>query len=434
MGSSPIFSWYQALSAPWEVRPYGRRWKPDFFISEKEDDSLKRNRCIFLIGIYIILAFCGCTAVKEQPVFTETNTKDVILEHPSDVQDEENKSADVSMKSDENDDSSKEPVQFGEYDFTLCFAGDINLDDDWSTVEYMNRQEKGILDCISPELVQTMQEADVMCLNHEFTFSTDGEPLKGKLYHFRAHPDKVSILQTLGVDAVSLANNHACDFGGISLVQTMETLKNAGIAYVGAGANLEEAMSPIFFELDGKTIAIVAGSRAEKNKKTPQATETEPGILRCYEPELLKQAIGEAKEQADFCILFIHWGTEYSTKLEEAQLVTGKEYLDAGADVIIGAHPHCLQGLEYHNGKPIVYSLGNYWFNEKTMDTMLVNLHFYGNEKEEHLEVKIIPGLQDGYETHYVVEKTAQRALFDRLEKLSVNVEISDDGIVTELK
>ena len=181
-------------------------------------------------------------------------------------------------------------------------------------------------------------------------------------------------------------------------------------------------------------MAIVAGSRAEKYKKTPQATDTEPGILRCYDPELLKQTIAQAKEKADYCILFIHWGTEYSTKLEEVQLTTGKEYLNAGADVIIGAHSHCLQGIEYYDGKPIFYSLGNYWFNEKTLDTMLVNLRFYGNAEEEHLEIKLIPGLQEGYETHYVSDESAQRALYDRLEEISINVEISDEGIVTESK
>lgn len=111
---------------------------------------------------------------------------------------------------------------------------------------------------------------------------------------------------------------------------------------------------------------------------TPQATETQPGILRCYDTELFLQTIREGKENADFCIAFVHWGTEYSYDLERAQLDTGKEYLDAGADAVIGAHSHCLQGMEYYDGKPIIYSLGNYWFNEKTLDTMLLQLRFRG--------------------------------------------------------
>lgn len=324
------------------------------------------------------------------------------------------------------------PEPSGEFDFALCFAGDINLDDTWCTMVHMKQQENGILDCIAPELVQEMQEADVMCLNNEFTYSTGEESLPGKAYCFQAAPENVEILKTLGVDTVSLANNHTYDYGPESLHQTLDTLEAAGISYFGAGRNLEEAMEPVYLELDGKTVALVAASRAEKNKMTPQATETEPGILRCYDNTLLKEVIAEAKSNADYCVLFIHWGTEYSTKLEEVQLATGKEYLDTGADVVIGAHSHCLQGMEYYDGKPIIYSLGNYWFNEKTLDTMLINLRFYGNDEEEHLEVQVIPALQENYVTSYVSEPTEQRALYDRLEEISVNVEISDEGMVKE--
>lgn len=95
----------------------------------------------------------------------------------------------------------------------------------------------------------------------------------------------------------------------------------------------------------------------------------------------------ETKEKADFVIAYIHWGTEYSETLETAQTEGARELIDAGADVVLGAHPHCLQGMEYYNGKPILYSLGNYWFNEKTLDTILAELHFYGNDEEQHLEV-----------------------------------------------
>ena len=101
------------------------------------------------------------------------------------------------------------------------------------------------------------------------------------------------------------------------------------------------------------------------------------------------QTIKEAKENADYVIAFVHWGTEYSYELEEVQLSTGKEYLDAGADIVIGAHPHCLQGIEYYNGKPIIYSLGNFWFNDKTLDTILLNIHFYGDDTEEFIDLRL---------------------------------------------
>ena len=318
------------------------------------------------------------------------------------------------------------------YDFTLCFAGDVNFDENYFPIQYYKDCENGIKDCISADLIQTMQDADIMCLNNEFTYSTGGAPLENKAYTFRADPSRVEILKELGVDLVGLANNHVYDYGKQALLDTFDTLDNAGIPYVGAGHNLEEAMKPVYMTVDGKTIAFVAASRAEKNKMTPQATETEPGILRCYDTELFLQEIQKAKENADFVIAYVHWGTEYSYELEDVQLTTGKEYLDAGADAVIGAHPHCLQGMEYYNGKPIIYSLGNFWFNEKTLDTMLLQLHFSGDDDSQQLELKVIPAIQSECRTTGVLDPQEQERIFQFLEDISVNIEIEEDGMVRE--
>ena len=97
------------------------------------------------------------------------------------------------------------------YDFTIAFAGDINLDENWATTQHLNASPNGIYDCISPELIEEMQSADIMCLNNEFTYSTQGSPMAGKAYTFRAAPERVEILKTLGVDVVKLANNHIYD-------------------------------------------------------------------------------------------------------------------------------------------------------------------------------------------------------------------------------
>lgn len=326
----------------------------------------------------------------------------------------------------------EEVVDTHPYDFTICFAGDINLDEKWCTTEFLDQQENGIKDCISEELITHMQQADVMCLNNEFTYSLQGAPLEGKMYTFRANPDRVSILQEMGVDIVKLANNHVYDYGRQALLDTFETLENVGISYIGAGRNLEEAMKPVYIEIDGKRVAFVAASRAEKYKMTPQATEEKPGILRCYDNTLFLEMIREARENADFVLAYVHWGTEYSFELEEVQLTTGKEYLDAGADVVIGAHTHCLQGMEYYDGKPIIYSLGNYWFNEKTLDSMLLDLHFYGDDNGGKLEVQVIPAIQSEKRTRIVTDTAEQERIYSFLENISINVEINQEGMVTE--
>ena len=109
----------------------------------------------------------------------------------------------------------------------------------------MSAQENGIYDCISPELVEIMRDADLMCLNNEFTYSTGGSPLPGKAYTFRALPERVEVLDQLGVDAVTLANNHVYDYGKEALLDTFTILEEAQIPYFGAGRTLEEAMEPL---------------------------------------------------------------------------------------------------------------------------------------------------------------------------------------------
>ncbi len=368
----------------------------------------RRKSCFFIILLVFMLTACG------QDVNTDTESEEKgentqsVLETESEI------------------------IDLHEYDFTLCFAGDISLDENAVTTAQLDASENGIYDCISPELIQIMQDADVMCLNNEFTYSTNGSPMPSKVYTFRANPERVAVLQEMGVDIVTLANNHVYDYGKQALLDTFSTLEGADIDYFGAGENLDKAMDAVYYEIDGKTIAFVGASRAEKYKLTPQATETEPGILRCYDTELFLKAIREADANADFVIAVVHWGTEYSYALEAVQLSTGKEYLDAGADAIIGGHSHCLQGMEFYDEKPIIYSLGNYWFNSKTLDSMLIQLRFTGDDNGGSVEVSVVPAIQSGAKTQIVTESEEQERIYSFLEDISVNVEIDENGVVTE--
>lgn len=380
----------------------------------------ERDKKKVIIGIIIMLALLfAIRFVLLKTVDTKSINNDVNTENDETEENIQNNEAETDVEN---------HTDTHPYDFSVCFAGDINLDENWGTTKYLDSQENGIYDCISEELIKIMQNADVFCLNNEFTYSLDGEKLAGKSYTFRANPTRVEVLSQMGVDVVTLANNHSFDYGSQSLLDTLDTLEGEGIKYFGAGRNLKEAMEPVYFSVDGKTIAFVGASRAEKNIKTPQATETEPGILRCYETELFLETIKEAKENADFVLAYVHWGTEYSYELEEVQLTTGKEYLDAGADVIIGAHSHCLQGMEYYKDKPIIYSLGNFWFNGKTLDTMLLELRFYGDDLGGNLDVKIVPAIQEGYVTKIVKDEDEKSRIYNFLEEISINVAINQEG------
>lgn len=394
---------------------------------------MSRKKRIAVLLACLLLAGCKAGSVEKQDEIGVSDTSDVGLIGTESTE-EPNVSA-ISSTQDEVDVTEAVETETeitGEYDFTLCFAGDLSLSEGAVTTAKLDAAEGDITKCISPELLQIMQEADVMCLNNEFTYSDRGEPLSGKSYTFRANPERVNVLHDMGVDIVQLSNNHVYDYGKLALLDTLETLENAGIGYFGAGHNLDEAMEAVYVTVDDKVVAFVGASRAEKNKKTPQATDTKPGILRCYDTELFLESIKEADANADFVIAVVHWGTEYSYELENVQLTTGKEYLDAGADAIIGGHSHCLQGMEYYEGKPIVYSLGNYWFNSKTLDTMLIELHFYGNDVENHLEMRMIPAIQKDATTNWVDDEEKAR-IFDFMESISINIEIDNEGIVREI-
>lgn len=312
-------------------------------------------------------------------------------------------------------------------DITIGFTGDINFDETWSVMKHMRRKGEGIAGCIDPRLIKKMRGYDYMVVNNEFSISDRGKPMAGKAYTFRSPRRNVKLLKQLGVDAVSLANNHVYDYGKQAFLDTMSTLEKNGIKYTGGGKNSSEARKPVYFQCKGKTIAVIAATRAEKYVLTPAAGKNSPGVFRTYDDTQYCRAIKKAKKKADVVIAFVHWGTEYSTKLEDAQRTQAKDYINAGADVIVGAHTHCLQGVGSYKGKPIFYSLGNYWFNEKTLYTTLLQLTIKENGK---IQARMIPCRQSGKETHMLTKKRKVRKFVNYVNGISVNAKIGAKGIL----
>ena len=309
----------------------------------------------------------------------------------------------IGSSSSEKTKTSKEAVeQDRSYDFTLGFAGDICLADNYIPMQHLAAiGSEDISDGIDPRFIEIMKGMDQMWINNEFVYSRRGEPLPTKMWTFCGDPDNVSYLKDLGVDIVGLANNHTFDFGEVSFLDTLETLEKAQIPYVGAGRDIEQAAAPVYLEADGFKIAYVAASRAEYTIYTPEAAETEPGILWCYDYTRFLESIKTAAENADYVIALPHWGVEHSTVLEDEQIYGAHALIDAGADAVIGAHPHILQGIEYYEGKPILYSLGNFWFDDYDIDTLVAELHIKGKKtdkdaslKKAKVELKLYPGTQ----------------------------------------
>ena len=311
----------------------------------------------------------------------------------------------------------------------LAFAGDICLTEDGYVIDHYDDLGSDIGLCLSEEILDRLNEADISMINHEYPVSTRGAALEGKYYTFRASPEREIILRQMGIDIVSLANNHIYDFGADAFYDTLDALRQAEIPYVGAGADMEEASRPVYFVTGGIKIGFVSANRSEKIIYTPEAGESAPGVVRMYDTAMMNNIIREAREQCDYLIAYVHWGTENSQYYEAYQTDIAQEFFDSGADAVIGSHPHVLQGIGYVDGKPVIYSLGDFWFNGKTKYTVVVNMEV---TIDGLVELSLLPCIQEGYETHYISEESDRKDFYDYLRELSPEAVINENGIVTD--
>lgn len=302
----------------------------------------------------------------------------------------------------------------------FVFAGDILLSDH---VLAAYNKTGTIGSVVDQGLRDVIDGSDVFMANQEFPFSNRGSAAADKQFTFRLPPEKVSLLKEMGIDIVTLANNHALDFGTDALLDTCDTLDEAGIYRVGAGANLEEARKPVIMEIKGKTIGFLGASRVIPVGSW-NATATSPGMLTTYDPAMLLEDIKSAKETCDFVIVYVHWGIERDEYPQDYQRTMGKQYIDAGADMVIGSHPHVLQGMEYYNSKPIVYSLGNFVFGSSIPKTALLTADWDG----ENLSLVFVPGTSSGGYTRPLTGEDEKQAFYQYLTGLSYGVVIDGEG------
>lgn len=311
---------------------------------------------------------------------------------------------------------------------TLLFAGDILMDDHYAVMSTYHNRENDINQAFDQGLLEQMRNADIFMINNEFTFTSRGTPTVNKKFTFRANPGNVSMYEEMGVDIVSVANNHIYDYGEVSLLDTLDTLEQAEIPYVGAGRNLQEAMTPVYYIANGMKIAFVSATQIERNSvpDTKEATQDSAGVLRCMNPHNLLLTIEEAKKNSDYVILYIHWGTESQEAIDWLQEQQAPIYAQAGVDLIIGDHPHCLQKMDSVEGVPVIYSLGNFWFNSRTQNSCVVKVTLRAGEMESF---QFIPCRQSDCRTALLTGQEKTEVL-DYMRTISPNVTIDEEGYV----
>jgi poly-gamma-glutamate synthesis protein (capsule biosynthesis protein) len=194
-----------------------------------------------------------------------------------------------------------------------------------------------------------------------------GSPVN-KGYTFRSPPEAAQTLDQAGFDLLSLANNHALDYGPLALQQAMDLLHQMGVATVGAGANDAAAHEPYSHEFNGLTLAFLAYVHVPVevrgfDTQTWTATADRPGMAWAN-PERIQADVATALNWADLVIVLLHSGYENVPEPSPPQVAAARAAIDGGASLVIGHHTHVLQGVEYYNEGVIIYGLGNFAFED----------------------------------------------------------------------
>jgi len=305
----------------------------------------------------------------------------------------------------------------------IAFVGDILLA---ASVEKLMRREG--FDYPYAKALPYLQEPDLTIGNLENPITTRGTPAENKKYVFKGSPELLPSLREAGIDFVSLANNHTLDQGVEGLLDTIDHLNETNLKHAGAGRNDEEAFKPAVFDVKGMSIAVFSLSRVVPEVSW-KADKNHPGVAETYDSRRAVEAIERARESHDLIIVYAHWGEELSRKPREIEKQLARAYIDAGADLVVGSHPHVLQGFEHYNGRWIAYSLGNFIFNvtknEDTRDTGVLNAVC---TKDGACELQFVPMRAIEPSRPEPLKGEARQAMLDLLEQLSFGVTVGEDG------
>lgn len=255
-------------------------------------------------------------------------------------------------------------------EWTLLAGGDVLMD---------RSEPSGVdpFEFIEPAL----DSADLAAVNSEMAISDRGVPLD-KQYVFRAPPSAARRIASAGIDVVSLANNHAMDFGPEALVHTVDLLENAGVVALGAGANRKEAYRYRILPVHDDVHVAFVGVSMIVPGGFPAGPDS-AGIASARPPSRILDSVRSASLLSDVVIALVHWGVERATCPSDAQRAFARDLMDAGADAVIGHHPHVLQPVEFSGGRLVAYSLGNFVWHPRwgiTGETGVLQIDFDADE------------------------------------------------------
>ena len=285
----------------------------------------------------------------------------------------------------------------------ICIGGDTSIDS-----EFADFARSRSVDYPWGDISEVMNEADIAIVNLETCVSDRGVSEKREGYGFQTPPEMLEGFANAGIDAVNLANNHTRDFGYDALLDTFTNLTDYGIGYFGAGNDLDEAGGLLIIEKNGVKIGLTGANNVTLNRSCA-ATEGHAGINQIGDPDSESalayiERLKEYDSQCDVLIVFLHAGIEEVFDATSYQKQMTRAFIDAGADIVVGGHPHTLQPIEFYNGKLIIYSIGNFifWHIDDDVDglTAIFDLTV---DKNGYVGLKLHPLFIKNYKVNYLV-------------------------------
>ncbi len=249
----------------------------------------------------------------------------------------------------------------GPDEITLAFAGDTHFQD---RVAHLATDPDGL-----KSLRPTLGAADFAMLNLETALTERGSPIP-KMINFRAPASSLDTLDNAGIDIVSLANNHAVDYGPDGLEDTLAAKKDSPIPIVGIGENEDEAFEPAEVERGNVSIGVIGATQVkEETLEQYSADEDNAGVASNLPTDRTVEEVKKATKKFDLVVVYLHWGFDYQNCPDERSLKARKDLEKAGADVIVGAHAHRFQGAGWSGKSYVGHGLGNFvWYSSRPYD------------------------------------------------------------------
>jgi poly-gamma-glutamate synthesis protein (capsule biosynthesis protein) len=284
-----------------------------------------------------------------------------------------------------------EPAEEAGPEITLAVAGDTYFQG--PLADRLAADPETALAAVRPVLA----EADVALVNLETAVGVGGRA-EAKQYTFRAPPSALTALRAAGIDAVSMANNHALDYGAGALTETLGAERDRGLPLIGIGADEEEAYAPFTTDVRGRRVSVLAATQVLDKSLVGSWTAAGPqgGVASARRVDRLTDAIRAAGATSDTVVVFLHWGVEEQSCPTADQRQLARAVVDAGADVVVGSHAHRILGGGFLDDAYVHYGLGNFAFHPRDAEASRTGVLELRIADEGVTEARWRPGRIDG--------------------------------------